>query len=125
MEPGMLSGIYHPWEVRFHVKKLAEDRGATFIKEKGIKVDPLQHLLYFRLRRESAYGSPPGCVALTITLPGETFLFHYIFGDASPEEPPGESTGFMAPGRRSTLILSRSGPLAPSTFHEIIVKTYC
>jgi len=32
MGPGMLSGIYHPWEVRFHIKKLAEDRGATFIK---------------------------------------------------------------------------------------------
>ena len=42
----MLSGIYHPWEVRFHVKKLAEDRGATFIKGKAIKVDPLQHLLF-------------------------------------------------------------------------------
>ena len=46
MGPGMLSGIYHPWEVRFHVKKLAEDRGATFIKGKAIKVDPLQHLLF-------------------------------------------------------------------------------
>jgi NADH dehydrogenase FAD-containing subunit len=46
MGPGMLSGIYHPWEVRFHVKRLAEDRGATFIKGKAIKVDPLQHLLF-------------------------------------------------------------------------------
>jgi NADH dehydrogenase FAD-containing subunit len=45
MGPGMLSGIYHPWEVRFHVKRLAEDRGAAFIKGKVIKVDPLQHLL--------------------------------------------------------------------------------
>ena len=46
MGPGMLSGIYQPWEVRFHVKKLAEDRGANFIKGKAIKVDPLQHLLF-------------------------------------------------------------------------------
>ncbi len=46
MGPGMLSGIYHPWEVRFHVKKLAEDRGAAFIKGKVIKVDPLQRLLF-------------------------------------------------------------------------------
>jgi NADH dehydrogenase FAD-containing subunit len=46
MGPGMLSGIYHPWEVRFHVKKLVEDQGATFIKGKAIKVDPLQHLLF-------------------------------------------------------------------------------
>ena len=46
MGPGMLSGIYHPPEVRFHVKKLAEDRGAAFIKGKVIRVDPLQHLLF-------------------------------------------------------------------------------
>ena len=45
MGPGMLSGIYPPWEVRFHVKKLAEDQGATFIKDKVIRVDPGQHLL--------------------------------------------------------------------------------
>ncbi len=46
MGPGMLSGIYHPWEVRFHVKRLAEDQGAAFIKGKVIKVDPLQRLLF-------------------------------------------------------------------------------
>ena len=46
MGPGMLSGIYHPWEVRFHVKKLAEDQGAAFLKGKVIRVDPLQHILF-------------------------------------------------------------------------------
>ena len=45
MGPGMLSGIYHPRQARFHVKKLAEDRGATFIQGKVIGVDPLQRLL--------------------------------------------------------------------------------
>jgi NADH dehydrogenase FAD-containing subunit len=46
MGPGMLSGIYHPWEVHFHVKRLVEDRGATFIKGRAIKVDPLEHLIF-------------------------------------------------------------------------------
>jgi len=46
MGPGMLSGIYYPWEVRFHVKRLAEDRGAIFIEGKAIKVDPLEHLIF-------------------------------------------------------------------------------
>ncbi len=46
MGPGMLSGIYQPWEVRFNVKKLAEDRGATFIQGKVIKVDPREHQLF-------------------------------------------------------------------------------
>ena len=31
MGPGLLSGIYHPWEVRFNIKKWAEDQDATFI----------------------------------------------------------------------------------------------
>ncbi len=45
MGPGLLSGIYQPWEVRFHVKRLAENQGATFIKDKVVKIDPDQELL--------------------------------------------------------------------------------
>jgi NADH dehydrogenase FAD-containing subunit len=45
MGPGLLSGIYQPWEVRFHVKRLAENQGATFIRDKVIKIDPGQKLL--------------------------------------------------------------------------------
>jgi NADH dehydrogenase FAD-containing subunit len=45
MGPGMLSGIYRPWEVRFHIKKLVEHQGATFIKDKVIKIDPGRRLL--------------------------------------------------------------------------------
>ncbi|MBD3305256.1 pyridine nucleotide-disulfide oxidoreductase [candidate division KSB3 bacterium] len=40
MGPGMLSGIYRPEEIRFHVKKMAEDRGATFLEEKVATIDP-------------------------------------------------------------------------------------
>lgn len=46
MGPGMLSGIYRPWEVRFHIKKLAERQGAGFIQDKVMKVDPGQNLLF-------------------------------------------------------------------------------
>jgi len=46
MGPGMLSGIYHPREVRFHIQRLAEDQGAVFMKGKVIKVDPFQRLLF-------------------------------------------------------------------------------
>ena len=31
--------------MRFHVKKLTEDQGATFIRAKAIQIDPCQHLL--------------------------------------------------------------------------------
>jgi NADH dehydrogenase FAD-containing subunit len=40
MGPGLLSGIYRPAEARFHVKKMAEDRGATFIEDRVVLVDP-------------------------------------------------------------------------------------
>ena len=40
MGPGLLSGVYRPAETRFHVKKMAEDRGATFIEDRVVLVDP-------------------------------------------------------------------------------------
>ena len=46
MGPGMLSGIYHPREARFHIKKLAEDRGAAFIEGKAVKVDPAKRVIF-------------------------------------------------------------------------------
>ena len=45
MGPGMLSGIYGPQEVRFHVKRMAEGQGAAFIRDKVIKVDPERRIL--------------------------------------------------------------------------------
>ncbi|MDX1764354.1 MAG: FAD-dependent oxidoreductase [bacterium] len=39
MGPGMLSGIYRPEEIRFHVKKMVEDRGASFVEGRVVHVD--------------------------------------------------------------------------------------
>src|SRR4030042_3852823 len=55
MGPGMLSGIYHPWEVRFHIKKLAERQGATFIKDKVVKIDPSRRLLFLSSGESVSY----------------------------------------------------------------------
>ncbi len=46
MGPGMLSGIYNPSEVRFHVKKMAEERGAEFIEDNVVKIDPVDRRLF-------------------------------------------------------------------------------
>ena len=46
MGPGMLSGIYEPHEIRFNVKKMTEDRGAKYIEDKAIRIDPDKHILY-------------------------------------------------------------------------------
>ncbi len=55
MGPGMLSGIYLHWEARFHVRKMAEDRGAAFIMGKVIRCDPRQHLLFLQSGEEVPY----------------------------------------------------------------------
>jgi NADH dehydrogenase FAD-containing subunit len=40
MGPGMLSGIYRPQEIRFHVKKMVQDRGASFIEDSVTQINP-------------------------------------------------------------------------------------
>lgn len=45
MGPGLLSGIYRPAEVRFHVRKMAEDRGAAFLEDRVVRVDPARRTL--------------------------------------------------------------------------------
>lgn len=39
MGPGMLGGIYRPQDIRFHVKKMAEDRGALFLQDVVTGID--------------------------------------------------------------------------------------
>jgi NADH dehydrogenase FAD-containing subunit len=40
MGPGMLAGLYQPQEARFNVRKMAEDRGLTFIEGSASRIDP-------------------------------------------------------------------------------------
>lgn len=55
MGPGMLSGIYRPEDIRFHVKKMVEDRGGTFIEDKVEKIDPEKKVLHLRSGKEVGY----------------------------------------------------------------------
>jgi NADH dehydrogenase FAD-containing subunit len=80
MGPGLLSGIYQSWEVHFHVKRLAENQGATFIKDKVIKIDPDQKLLLLSSGQTVKYdvvsfntGSEVPMESLT-TAPGENVI---------------------------------------------------
>ena len=45
MGPGMLSGIYRPREVRFHGKKMVEDRGGVFVEDRVVRINPGQRTL--------------------------------------------------------------------------------
>jgi NADH dehydrogenase FAD-containing subunit len=55
MGPGMLSGIYRPWEIRFHVRKLAQDRGASFLEGKVVRIAPVERILFLSSGRTVEY----------------------------------------------------------------------
>ncbi|WP_291326140.1 FAD-dependent oxidoreductase [Desulfovibrio sp. UCD-KL4C] len=45
MGPGMLGGTYQPDDIRFHTRKVVEDQGATFIKNKVSRIDPNRQMV--------------------------------------------------------------------------------
>ena len=55
MGPGLLSGIYRPQDVRFHVKKMAEDRGASFLQDRVIQIDPGKRTLSLQSGHQISY----------------------------------------------------------------------
>jgi NADH dehydrogenase FAD-containing subunit len=55
MGPGLLSGIYKPQEVHFHVQKMVEDRGGTFVRGTVVRVDPKRRVLFINSGEEVRY----------------------------------------------------------------------
>jgi NADH dehydrogenase FAD-containing subunit len=55
MGPGLLGGTYRPQEVRFHVKKMAEDRGAVFVRDTVSRIDAGKKILLLKSGGEIAY----------------------------------------------------------------------
>jgi NADH dehydrogenase FAD-containing subunit len=55
MGPGMLSGIYLPRQIRFHIRKMAEDRGASFIEDRAVRIDPENRIIRLGSGREVRY----------------------------------------------------------------------
>ena len=55
MGPGMLSGIYRPRDVRFNVRKMAEDRGASYVGDAVESIDPSGHSLSLGSGRKIRY----------------------------------------------------------------------
>ena len=55
MGPGMLAGTYRPQDIRFHVRKTAEDRGATFVEDAVLRVEAAARLLHLRSGKTLGY----------------------------------------------------------------------
>jgi NADH dehydrogenase FAD-containing subunit len=51
----MLSGIYAPEEIRFHVQRMAEERGASFVKGAVVRIEPGARILYLDSSDEIGY----------------------------------------------------------------------
>ena len=55
MGPGLLGGSYRPQDVRFHIKKMAEDRGAVFVQDTVARIDPDKKMVILASGGEIAY----------------------------------------------------------------------
>ncbi|MFP5212177.1 MAG: NAD(P)/FAD-dependent oxidoreductase [Acidobacteriota bacterium] len=55
MGPGMLSGIYKPQDIRFHVRKMAETAGAAFIEDSVVRVNAGERVLRLKSGRDIPY----------------------------------------------------------------------
>jgi NADH dehydrogenase FAD-containing subunit len=55
MGPGMLSGTYHPWEVRFHLQRMAERAGARFVLDEVDHFNPRERILFLKSGKKIGY----------------------------------------------------------------------
>jgi NADH dehydrogenase FAD-containing subunit len=55
MGPGMLSGMYEPREVRFHIRKMAEERGASYVEDSVVRIAPVGKIIVLASGGEIPY----------------------------------------------------------------------
>jgi NADH dehydrogenase FAD-containing subunit len=55
MGPGMLSGMYRPGQVRFHIRKTAEDRGVEYVQGTAARLEADRNTLLLQGREEIGY----------------------------------------------------------------------
>lgn len=55
MGPGLLGGFYRPQQVRFHVRKMVEERGAEFIEDRVMSIDAEGRRLHLRSGADLEY----------------------------------------------------------------------
>jgi NADH dehydrogenase FAD-containing subunit len=51
----MMSGIYRPQEIRFNVRKMAEDRGGIFVRDRVSRLDPGERTLFLESGQNITY----------------------------------------------------------------------
>jgi NADH dehydrogenase FAD-containing subunit len=79
MGPGLLSGIYRPQDVRFHIKKMAENRGAFFIQDTVTRIDPEGKVLILHSGTEIKYDVVSFNTGSYVPMDSNVVLNHTIF----------------------------------------------
>ena len=79
MGPGMLAGAYKPEEVRFHVRKLVEDRGASFIGSEVVGVEQDERLLHLENGERVSYDAVSFNVGSIVPNPWKTGADEAVF----------------------------------------------
>lgn len=55
MGPGMLSQTYTPDDIRFYTRKVVEDRGASFLLDSVVRIDPVAKFVHTKAGRKIPY----------------------------------------------------------------------
>lgn len=55
MGPGMLGGTYHPRQIRFHVRRMVEDRGGEFIEAEVVRIEADRRVLSLDTGQQVSY----------------------------------------------------------------------
>ena len=55
MGPGMLGGAYDPAEIRFPIREIAQDAGVHWVRDRAVRIRPVDHVVELASGREVAY----------------------------------------------------------------------
>jgi NADH dehydrogenase FAD-containing subunit len=79
MRPGLLGGTYRPQDVRFHIKKMVEDRGAVFVRDTVTRIDASKKILVLKSGGEIAYDVVSCNTGSTVPTDEDRVAGDYIF----------------------------------------------
>ncbi len=70
MGPGMLSGIYSPQDIRFHVERMVSEQGGHFIRDECVAIDPDSQFVKTRSGRKISYDAVSFNIGSSVPLSG-------------------------------------------------------
>ncbi len=103
MGPGLLGGTYRPQQIRFHVRRMVEKRGAAFVEDRVVRIEPDRRRLLLASGEALDYD-----VASFNTGSGVPLA---TVGAEGPDAVPVKPIHNLLTARRTILERLRSGPL--------------